>query len=189
MSTDRPSSRASLSPFGAVTARARQSGAAPPVLAKSVALTEFPGRILVVDDDAAVQAVVAEVLRREGYQVDCAEDGEAGWQALRADPLDLLITDHEMPRLSGLDLLRRVRAVPLALPVILMSGNMPADAPDLIALLPPCAALKKPFSVRELLDKVRAFMAVKTQAGEDRVREALAGVRASATLPIPRARA
>src|ERR1017187_5344654 len=62
-------------------------------------------RILVVDDEPDIRRLNAEVLKSSGYEVDTAEDGKAGWQALQAvshapDSYDLLITDHNMPGLS-----------------------------------------------------------------------------------------
>lgn len=63
-----------------------------------------------------------------------------------------------MPRLSGLDLIRRVRAVPVKVPVILISGRMPCDEENLSRLLPPGVALKKPFSMAVLLTHLRDML-------------------------------
>ena len=115
-------------------------------------------RILIVDDDAGLRDFVAKALHGAGYSIHCAEDGEAGWNALCSDAFDALITDHEMPRLTGLDLLRRVRAVQRNVPVILTSGNMPWHDPDLLRLLPPGVALEKPFSLAGLLANVRGLL-------------------------------
>ena len=65
-------------------------------------------RILVVDDDSDIRFLNAEVLKQSGYEADTAEDGEAAWKTLHAvsydaSSYDLLITDHDMPRLTGLD--------------------------------------------------------------------------------------
>jgi DNA-binding response OmpR family regulator len=127
--------------------------------------TPVPGRILLVDDDPGVRGFLGEMLRRVEYHVSCAEDGEAGWDVLRADRFDVLITDHEMPRLSGLDLLRRVRAAPLDVPVILISGSMPWTEPDLLRLLPPGVALEKPFSFVDLLANIRTFLTPTIRTG------------------------
>ena len=115
-------------------------------------------RILLVDDDPAVRGTVAFVLEHAGYRVGCAEDGEAGWHALCADRSDLLITDYEMPKLTGLELLRRVRAVSRRLPAILISGCLPPGTPDLESLLQPGAMLPKPFSFGVLMAKVRELL-------------------------------
>src|SRR6185436_5976774 len=82
-------------------------------------LTHRPQRILVVDDDVGLRQLGTEVLIRHGYQVDAAADHTAGWKALQARAYDLLITDRDMPRLSGLQLVKKLRAARMALPVIL----------------------------------------------------------------------
>jgi DNA-binding response OmpR family regulator len=121
--------------------------------------------ILVVDDDAGVREVLASLLRRSGYRVSCANNGEAGWEALCAESFDALVTDHAMPRLTGLDLLRRVRAGTLsALPVILISGKMPWEEADLLDLVWPGMAMEKPFSFFELLTSVRTVLTITTRA-------------------------
>jgi two-component system, OmpR family, response regulator len=126
------------------------------------------GRILVVDDDAGVREILAEFLRAAGHDVACAEDGEAGWETLCAERFDVLITDHEMPRLSGVGLLRRVRAGQRQLPVIVLSGQMPWDEADFLQLLSPGVALEKPFTWAELLARVRDFLAPTARAGRAR---------------------
>lgn len=114
--------------------------------------------ILLVDDDPAIRGTVALVLEDAGYRVGCAEDGEAGWHALCADPSDLLSTDYEMPKLTGLELLRRVRGVSRRLPAILISGSPPRGEADLESLLQPGAIIPKPFSVGALLAKVEELL-------------------------------
>ena len=122
-------------------------------------------KILVVDDDAGVREVLASLLRRSGYRVSCANNGEAGWEALCAESFDALITDHAMPRLTGLDLLRRVRTGTLhALPVILISGKMPWEEPDLLDLVWPGLAMEKPFSFFEMLTSVRTVLTMTLRA-------------------------
>jgi DNA-binding response OmpR family regulator len=116
-------------------------------------------RILVVDDDTLVRRVFSRALSRAAYQVDCAEDGEGGWEALCANRFDLLITDHSMPRLTGLNLVRRIRNGPVKVPVIMVSGTMPWEEHDLLELLSPGVALAKPVSIAELLAHVRRLLA------------------------------
>lgn len=117
---------------------------------------ESAGRILVVDDDTDIRNLVAAMLRRAGYEVVCAADGEEGWTALSDGNFDFLITDHEMPRLCGLELVQRVRAADLTLPVILLSGNLPVAEREFAESFSPAAAMKKPFLPGQLLAKVRA---------------------------------
>jgi DNA-binding response OmpR family regulator len=115
--------------------------------------------VLVAEDDGPLRAVIATWLSAAGYRVSGVADGEAAWDALCADTVDVLITDHDMPGLTGLELLRRVRAGPLRLPVILISGRMPWSAIDLHALLPPGLALEKPFTLPDLRAHVDALLA------------------------------
>ena len=115
-------------------------------------------RILVVDDEREIRDIVSGLLRGAGYQVDTANDGAAGWALLRANPYDLLITDHMMPKVTGLELLRRVRAVPLTLPCLLISGQPPWDEDDLASLVQPGAVVPKPFGLTDLLAKTRELL-------------------------------
>jgi DNA-binding response OmpR family regulator len=114
-----------------------------------------PTRILIVDDDMFTRHLSTAVLSRSGYEVDTAEDGAVAWQALNAANYDLVITDNNMPELTGVDLLRKLRAARMALPVIMATGTLPtlefAQSPWLM----PDATLLKPFSSGELLGKVK----------------------------------
>ena len=65
--------------------------------------TNPSSRILVVEDDRDVRELNTKVLSRSGYEVDTSEDGAAAWQALNTDSYDLMITDHNMPKLTGVE--------------------------------------------------------------------------------------
>jgi DNA-binding response OmpR family regulator len=97
---------------------------------------------------------MALLLARVGYEVDTAGDGEQGWAALRLRPYDLLMTDNEMPRLKGLDLVRRLRAAGMTLPVIVVSGSEEARALAEDDSLDLTAVVRKPFRPEELLAQV-----------------------------------
>jgi DNA-binding response OmpR family regulator len=133
---------------------------------KKIGQISSTARVLIVDDDAAIRSFLFDALNGAGYLTHLAEDGEEGWEALRSDRFDALITDHEMPRLTGLDLIRRVRAVPLQVPVILMSGELPSEDAGLSKLLPPGITLNKPFSVADLLSKLRSILIPAAHPGE-----------------------
>jgi CheY-like chemotaxis protein len=115
-------------------------------------------RILVVDDDVSVNAMVGLALEGAGYSVVSAENGESGWEAICGNSLDLVITDYSMPKLNGLDLLRRMRANSVTLPAILMSADMPRDVGAVIELVSPGGALHKPFGIKDLLMKVGSVL-------------------------------
>ena len=113
------------------------------------------GTILVADDDDTILGLVAYLLEDEGYRVLRASDGaEALACAQREDP-DLIVTDIMMPRLTGVELVARLRAMPaLSVPVIFMSA---VACP--VALPPRTAYLAKPFEIAALLDLVVEYVA------------------------------
>ncbi|MBI5386943.1 MAG: response regulator [Verrucomicrobia bacterium] len=128
----------------------------------AAAATRIPAnpsqRILVVEDDLAVRQLNAQVLLRSGYEVDAAEDGAAGWEALHANHFDLLITDHDMPRLSGLELVKKVRCARMTLPVILASGSLHTEELERHPWLQLAATLLKPFAPHQLLETVKEVL-------------------------------
>lgn len=69
-------------------------------------------RILVAEDDRITRVSLVRQLEAWGHTVAAAEDGQAAWETLRASPFDIVITDWEMPRLSGVELIERIRAAP-----------------------------------------------------------------------------
>lgn len=83
-------------------------------------------RILLVEDDEAVSRVVSTLLQREGFAVVCHADGESALHAAGAEHFALAIIDVNVPRLSGLDLIERLRATPASarLPVVLLTGSV-----------------------------------------------------------------
>jgi DNA-binding response OmpR family regulator len=120
--------------------------------------TPPPQRILVADDDRDIRQLSTKVLVRSGYQVDAAEDGAAAWEALQTKTFNLLITDHDMPRLTGVELVKKLRSAHMALPVILATGRLPAHELAQNPSLQLAAVLPKPFSTDELLMTVGAVL-------------------------------
>jgi CheY-like chemotaxis protein len=78
-----------------------------------------------VEDDPKLRHINAMVLHHAGYHVDAAEDGAAGWNALKASRYDVLMTDNSMPKVTGLELIQKVRSEEMPLSVILASGAAP----------------------------------------------------------------
>jgi DNA-binding response OmpR family regulator len=97
------------------------------VVASTQNHTNPPHRILLVDDDLYARELNAGALIRSGYKVDTAIDGADAWKALNDDSYDLLITDNKMPRVTGLDLIKKLRSEDMTLPVILASGTVPME--------------------------------------------------------------
>ena len=85
-------------------------------------------RILVVDDEKIKRITLADDLAARGYEVVAAADGEAAWQQLQAGRFDVVISDLKMPKLDGIELLKRIKQGPLAeMDVIIMTayGSIP----------------------------------------------------------------
>ncbi|HKM55217.1 MAG TPA: response regulator [Isosphaeraceae bacterium] len=116
--------------------------------------TSAEKQILVVDDDQATRDWVARTVTRAGFRADTASDGEHGWDALLKAAYDLVITDHEMPRLTGLGLVERIRSFSMEPPCIVISGNHSGIEGILRQLVGPGSILAKPFSQAELIEKV-----------------------------------
>ncbi len=115
-------------------------------------------RILLVDDDTCIRERSAEALATSGYQVDTAEDGLAGWAALHASSYDLLITDNNMPKVSGVELVKKLRSARMTLPVVLVSGGISTEALHRNPSLQLAATLLKPFTIDELLGTVKKVL-------------------------------
>jgi DNA-binding response OmpR family regulator len=140
------------------TNKRHPNGFAPQPKAEAINNACRASAILVVDDDIVLSHVVVHILRKSGYFVQTVDDGEKGWIALCDKEFDLLITDHSMPRLSGVALLRRIRDCFFDLPAILISGDMPRNISDLRELLSKGTQLEKPFLPSVLLDKVHGIL-------------------------------
>jgi CheY-like chemotaxis protein len=117
-----------------------------------------PPCILVADDNADIRCLSTEVLARFGYCVDAAEDGALAWDALQAKTYDLLITDNDMPRMSGFELIGKLREAGMTMPVILVSGTTPLGALEEHAWLRISARLSKPHPIADLLKLVEEVL-------------------------------
>ena len=120
--------------------------------------TKAAHRILVVDDDISIRRFTTEMLMRSSYHVDTAEDGAAAWESLQSNSYDLLVTDHNMPKVSGVELVKKLRVARMTLPAILMSGSMPTEELNRHPGLQIEATLLKPDGVLELLGMVKEIL-------------------------------
>ena len=123
-----------------------------------------PRRILVAEDDLAVRQCSTQVLTHHGYHVDAAEDGAVAWNTLQTQSYDLIITDNTMPKVTGVELVRKLHAAHMAVPVIMATGVPPLEV-DLRPLRI-AAILVKPFTVDELLGTVRTVLCASDRASD-----------------------
>ena len=136
----------------------KNSHAEPPTDARLQSQTNPPDHILVAEDDIFFRRLNTEVLERSGYDVDAAADGAAAWQALNTDGYDLLITDNSMPKVSGVELLKKLRAARMTLPVIMATGILPTEEFIRFPWLQPAASLLKPYTGEEMLRMVKKVL-------------------------------
>ena len=122
-------------------------------------------RILVVEDDPLVRRLNAGMLLFSGYGVHTAEDGAAAWEALQLNHYDVMVTDNEMPKLSGVELLKKVHAARLALPVIMAPGKFPLAEFTRHPWLRPAVTLLKPYTFDELVGAVQLVLLAAAGAG------------------------
>ncbi len=116
-----------------------------------------PTRVLVVDDDRDLRALVADFLRKHGYAVDTAADGAAMRTALTRGHFDLIVLDIMMPGEDGLALCRALRAQ-TSLPIIFLSA-LNEEMDTIVGLeLGADDYITKPFAPRELLARIRAVL-------------------------------
>jgi len=119
--------------------------------------------ILIAEDDLALTEGLTHALRRSGYAVDSVQNGALAEAALSCNRFDLLILDLGLPRLDGLEVLRRVRAQGIRLPILILTAR--DSVADRVRGLDLGADdyLAKPFSISELEARVRAL----TRRGEE----------------------
>lgn len=111
-------------------------------------------RILIIEDDFAVREICLRSLRRMGCEVEAFADAEQGLVRLMRGPVDLLVTDHAMPKLSGLDLLGCLRRAGNRTPALMISGAPPNSPGEWMELLSPGLLLIKPFAMDVFLKAV-----------------------------------
>ena len=120
--------------------------------------SNLPQRILLVNRDPYVCHLYADVLIRHGYDVNAAEDGAAGWKELQANPYHLLITENDLPKISGAQLIRKVRAARLDVSVVMVASKLSAREQAGSPSLQPGATLLKPMPGAALLDTVKTAL-------------------------------
>lgn len=125
-------------------------------------------KILLCDDEVHILRAAEFKLARAGLNVRCAIDGAEAWEAIQSDPPDLLITDLQMPRLNGLQLIEKIRRQPglETLPIIVLTAKgFELSTEQLAEKWGVLAVMGKPFSPRELLRLVETIAKESARTG------------------------
>jgi DNA-binding response OmpR family regulator len=121
-------------------------------------VAEAQRRILVADDEPGIREALSFALAGAGYLAECHPDGRSAWESLQESPPDLAVFDIMMPLMDGLELLRNARARLPELPVIFLTSRYDEFDRVLGLELGADDYLCKPFSVRELLARIKILL-------------------------------
>jgi signal transduction histidine kinase/DNA-binding response OmpR family regulator len=124
------------------------------------------GHILIVDDERSIRLTLKAFLEAEGYAVELAEEADAALAIFENKPIDVILTDIILPRLSGVELLRRIRARSSQVQVIMMTGEPTLETASESLRLGALDYLQKPVGKDEVLKAVRNALNVKYLSDE-----------------------
>jgi CheY-like chemotaxis protein len=115
-------------------------------------------RILVVENNDTLRGLLKITLESCGYVVETANDGLSGLQKLEEDSYDLLITDKQMPRMDGLDLIDEIFLIKMDIKILLISGGFTREVLEHAKSRGVKECLSKPFSFKEMIKSVRKVL-------------------------------
>lgn len=124
-------------------------------------------RILIVEDEPEVRNLLKESLKTEGFAIDTAEDGERGLYLILSNEYDIVILDNRLPKKSGLEVLKEVRADNQHMPILILSAITDTGQKSEFLNNGADDYLTKPYSFEELLARIRALMRRPKQVESD----------------------
>jgi DNA-binding response OmpR family regulator len=124
-------------------------------------------RILIIEDDPAILVGLEDSLREEHYEVLTAIDGELGYQMGQKENIDLIILDLMLPNKNGIEICKDLRKIGVSIPILMLTSKK--DEMDKVLGLEIGADdyVTKPFSIRELLARIKALLRRKTEIKKD----------------------
>jgi len=125
-----------------------------------------PGRVLIVDDEPRIGALLSRALEADGWAVECSQDPEKGLALLREQPFDIVVTDLRMPRIDGLEILRRAKAIRPACEVVVMTGHATVATAREALKRGAVDYITKPFSIERELKPVLGGIVESTASDE-----------------------
>lgn len=128
-----------------------------------------PRKILVADDEAHITHVVSLKFRKAGFEVVTAQDGEEAYELAVQEHPDLVITDLQMPFMSGVELSAKLRetASTADIPVIMLTARGLALSHDDLAKTNIKSVMSKPFSPKQVLERAMALLGIETSGVEE----------------------
>jgi DNA-binding response OmpR family regulator len=123
--------------------------------------------ILVIEDDIATLKGLEETLHRENYKVICSEDGEVGYKKAVNEKIDLLILDLILPSKNGIDICKDLRAQGINVPILMLTSKIEEFDKVLGLEIGADDYVTKPFSIRELLARIKALLRRKAELVKD----------------------
>jgi len=115
-------------------------------------------KVLVIDDEQGIRALLDTLLRRKGYDVIVAESGQKGLECFRRERPDVLVLDLKMPGMDGLTVLRQVRSLDPMMPVIILTGAGTAETEQRVRALGVTEYVEKEFSLHLLGDALKRLL-------------------------------
>jgi len=117
-------------------------------------------KILIVDDNDFLRELLTTVLRSHGYRVQASHDGFSGLRALDKTPYDLLITDNQMPGMSGIELIEEICSRDMNIKIILISGDLTKEVLERVEEKGVIICLTKPFPLNLMMETVGRVLEV-----------------------------
>ncbi len=116
--------------------------------------------VLIVDDDVSVGQLAARLLGHMGYEVTFIDKPQVALERLRASPqeFDVLVTDHRMPMMTGLMLVRAIREAGIQIPVLMVSGYGEELTPENLEAVGVGPVLDKPYSREDLATRLQSLL-------------------------------
>ncbi|MDE5634892.1 MAG: response regulator transcription factor [Muribaculaceae bacterium] len=115
-------------------------------------------KILLVEDDSTLSFIVQDALTREGFDVVCASNGEAGLKLFKESGFDIIVADVMMPKMDGFEMVRLIRLTTPAVPVLFLTARTALD--DVVKGFELGAGdyIRKPFQILELVVRIRSLL-------------------------------
>lgn len=115
-------------------------------------------KFLLVDDDLMMLEVLKELLSETGANIDTSENGQEGFQKFSQNNYDLIISDIQMPKLNGVEFLKKVRQINFSSPKFILLTGFSSYSRDEVAKLGADSLINKPFEFDDFVDEVKSLV-------------------------------